>query len=390
MNGWQTKRLGDVYEIIKGRKPVLKKTPSSSDLPYLVAKVIRGSKEAEYASVKDRNSILVEESETIIICDGSNSGEVFTGFRGILSSTMGKISKKIEIDDNYLRAFLASIFEVFNSAKTGSAIPHLDKVAMYQLDFPLPPLHEQKRIVSILDETFKDIAKAKVNTERNLRNTRALFESCLQTILTQHGKDWIETTLGSEVDLLAGYAFKSTHYTCSDEGIRLLRGDNIIQGALRWNDVKKWPDSDMVEYSRYQLQDGDVVLAMDRPWVKAGLKHAMISKSDLPCLLVQRTARIRGSVKIENRFLMYLVGSTEFTNYILGIQTGIGVPHISSQQIKDFSFFRPPLAEQRRIAAKLDILREETLHLESIYQRKLAALDELKKSLLNRAFLGSL
>ena len=87
---------------------------------------------------------------------------------------------------------------------------------------------------------------------------------------------------------------------------------------------------------------------------------------------------------------MYLVGSTEFTNYILGIQTGIGVPHISSQQIKDFSFFRPPLAEQRRIAAKLDILREETLHLESIYQRKLAALDELKKSLLNRAFLGSL
>src|SRR5258707_11963274 len=111
-NGWQTKRLGEVCEIIKGRKPVLKATASNGDLPYLVAKVMRGSAEPEYASIKDRNSIFVEESETIIICDGSNSGEVFTGFRGVLSSTMGKISKKAEIDDNYLRAFLASTFDV--------------------------------------------------------------------------------------------------------------------------------------------------------------------------------------------------------------------------------------------------------------------------------------
>jgi len=100
---------------------------------------MRGSKEAEYASVKDRNSITVEKSETIIICDGSNSGEVFTGFRGVLSSTMGKISKKAAIDDNYLRVFLASTFEVFNGAKTGAAIPHLDKEAMYNLYLPFLP-----------------------------------------------------------------------------------------------------------------------------------------------------------------------------------------------------------------------------------------------------------
>ena len=387
---WQTKRLGDVCEIIKGRKPALKATATNGDLPYLVAKVMRGSKEAEYASVKDRNSITVEESETIIICDGSNSGEVFTGFRGILSSTMGKIAKKAEIDDDYLRAFLASTFDVFNGAKTGAAIPHLDKEAMYQLQFPFPPLAEQQRIVGLLDEAFAGLATAKANAEKNLQNARALFESHLQSVFTQRGPGWKATTLGPEIDLLAGFAFKSAQYTSDDDDIRLLRGDNIIQGCLRWDDVKRWPADDTGDYVRYQLEEGDVVLAMDRPWVKAGLKHATISADDLPCLLVQRTARLRGGANLDNRFLKLLIGSSAFTGHILGVQTGIGVPHISGQQIKDFEFARPPLAEQRRIADNLESLREETQSLARIYGRKLAALAELKKSLLHQAFTGEL
>jgi type I restriction enzyme S subunit len=129
---------------------------------------------------------------------------------------------------------------------------------------------------------------------------------------------------------------------------------------------------------------------MDRPWVKAGLKHAIITDDDLPCLLVQRTARLRGGANLDNRFLMFLIGSAAFTSHILGVQTGIGVPHISGQQIQDFEFARPPIGEQRHIADKLDALRAETQRLESLYQRKLAALDALKKSLLHQAFSGAL
>ena len=255
---------------------------------------------------------------------------------------------------------------------------------------PLPPLSEQRRIVGILDEAFEGLATAKANAEQNLQNARALFESHLQAVFTQRGHGWVEKTLGEEIDLLAGFAFKSAQYTNRDQDVRLLRGDNIIQGCLRWDDVKKWPANDVDAYESYQLREGDVVLAMDRPWVKAGLKHATISPDDLPCLLVQRTARLRGSAKLNNRFLMYLIGSAAFTRHILGVQTGIGVPHISGQQIKDFEFVLPPEAEQRRIADNLETLREETQRLESLYQRKLAALDELKKSLLQQAFNGEL
>jgi type I restriction enzyme, S subunit len=251
-------------------------------------------------------------------------------------------------------------------------------------------LPEQQRIVGILDEAFEGIATATANAEKNLQNAHALFESHLQSVFTQRGKGWKATVLGDEIDLLAGFAFKSAQYSNADDDIRLLRGDNIIQGYLRWDDVKRWPVNDLKEYDQYQLREGDVVLAMDRPWVRAGLKHATISADDVPCLLVQRTARLRGGANLDNRFLKLLIGSSAFTSHILGVQTGIGVPHISGQQIKDFEFARPPLADQRRIADNLESLREETKRLESLYQQKLNALEALKKSLLHHAFAGQL
>jgi type I restriction enzyme S subunit len=109
----------------------------------------------------------------------------------------------------------------------------------------------------------------------------------------------------------------------------------------------------------YQLRDGDVVLAMDRPWIEAGLKYAAISTYDLPCLLVQRTARLRGGPRLDNRFLRYLIGSREFTQHIHAITTGTAVPHISGRDIKDFAFLLLPLAEQKAIAAVLGALDDK-------------------------------
>ena len=284
----------------------------------------------------------------------------------------------------------AGYWRVIKDGSSGSAQGGFNATKLGALTIPVPPLPEQQRIVGLLDEAFAGLATAKANAEKNLQNSRALFESHLQSVFTHRGKGWKPTTLGQEIDLLAGFAFKSAQYTAKPRDIRLLRGDNIIQGCLRWDDVKRWPANDTKEYERYWLCEGDVVVAMDRPWVKAGLKHATIAADDLPCLLVQRTARLRGGPNLENRFLKLLIGSSAFTSHILGVQTGIGVPHISGQQIKDFEFARPPLADQRRIADNLESLREETQRLATLYERKLAALEALKKSLLHQAFTGEL
>lgn len=278
--------------------------------------------------------------------------------------------------------------DLLSSAAHGTL--KIDADALRGVAFPVPPIMEQHRIVAILDEAFEGIATAKANAEKNLQNARELFESVLDESLTMHGEGAIETTLGAEVELLAGYAFPSSGYTDKSGDARLLRGDNIMQGYLRWEDAKRWPARDFEPYARFALREGDVVLAMDRPWVKAGLKRAQMSVTDLPCLQVQRTARLRPKTRLREDFLFHLTGSRSFSRHLQEAQTGIGVPHISGKQIESFRFMLPSRETQARIAGNLDDVQASTQRLSEVHEAKLAALDELKKSLLHQAFTGAL
>ncbi|MCE5308959.1 MAG: restriction endonuclease subunit S [Acidobacteriales bacterium] len=398
-NGWQVKRVSEIAKHSLGK--MLDKAKNKGEFrPYLRNLNVRWF-DFDLADLAEMR-FLPEEADKhtvkkgdLVICEGGYPGRAAIWNRDE-PIYFQKALHRVRFHEPQhakwcLYYLLAQDLEgTLKNHFNGAGIQHFTGKVLDRFAIPLPPLPEQRRIVGILDEAFEGIATAKANAEKNLQNARALFESHLQGVFSQHGEGWVQTTLGSEIDLLAGFAFKSAQYTNADDDVRLLRGDNIIQGCLRWDDVKKWPAEDIETYKRYQLQEGDVVLAMDRPWVKAGLKHATIFAADLPCLLVQRTARLRGGVNLENRFVMYLIGSDAFTSHILGVQTGIGVPHISGQQIKDFEFARPPVAEQRRIADNLESLRGETQRLASLYHQKVAALDELKKSLLDQAFTGQL
>jgi type I restriction enzyme S subunit len=276
------------------------------------------------------------------------------------------------------------------SGSEGAVFASINKAQIEALPIVLPPLPEQRRIVAILDEAFEGIATAKAHAERNLRNAREAFNSSLDRVLSLQGPGYVETTLGDEAEVLAGYAFPSKGYVAATKGVRLLRGDNIMQGYLRWEDAKAWPATDCAPYERFALRAGDVVLAMDRPWVKAGLKRAQLGDEDLPSLLLQRTARLRPRGRMTQDFLFRLTGSDSFSRHLLSLQTGIGVPHISGKQIESFRFARPPMDAQRNIAVALDEMDRESQRLVNNYQRKLAALDELKQSLLHQAFSGAL
>ncbi|WGO83884.1 restriction endonuclease subunit S [Arsenophonus apicola] len=165
--------------------------------------------------------------------------------------------------------------------------------------------------------------------------------------------DWKTTTLGKIAQVSTGFPFKSNDYSDNIGDIKLLRGDNIAQGTLRWDNAKKWSKGEYEKYAQYQLQENDVVLAMDRPWIDAGLKYSSIRKGDLPSLLVQRTARLRGSSELDVIYLKYIIASPRFSKYIQSINTGSLVPHISSKQIKDFPVNLPPMIQQKKISSAL-------------------------------------
>lgn len=382
--GWKTKSLGEVCEIVKGRKPTIKVTPSSGDLPYLVAKVMRGSQPPEFASVNDRNSILVGEDETIIICDGSNSGEVFTGFRGILSSTMGKIVKKEAIDDAYLRAFLDSTFEIFNGAKTGAAIPHLDKEALYSLSFSYPPLPEQRRIVAILDEAFEAIVTAKNNAEKNLKNAHALLVSTLAKIFSA---DWALVRIEDACQSIIDCVNKTAPTVSEETPYKMIRTTNVRNGVVSLAVVNYVSEDVYKVWTRRQLpRRGDVLLTREAPLGEVGMLD-----SDEFVFLGQRLVSYRAEpTKLDNRFLLYALQSEPLQRQIHALASGSTVQHMRVPDSKNLQLPLPSLHLQREAVATLDAMREEVNNLRSIYDRKIAALDELKKSFLHQAFTGQL
>ena len=301
------------------------------------------------------------------------------------------LKKTSNIDSSFINLWLKSpLMRAQLDNGNGATVDTLTIKKLQSLQVKLPPIPEQQRIVAILDQAFAEIEKARANAEQNLKNARELFDSYLQQVFSQRGEGWVETSLGQEIELLTGYAFKSKDYTEHPQGIPLIRGDNVVQGKIRWDGVKRWPKEEVSEYTKYQLEDGDILLAMDRTWVKAGMKYAKITSNDLPALLVQRVARMRVHSDFNEDYLFHLLGSKLFESYVLSIQTGLGVPHISGKQIEGFQLQKPPLSMQKEIISKVNRLSAEVEKLEACFSQKLISLDELKKSLLQKAFSGEL
>jgi len=231
---FETRKLREVFAIKKGRKPELHAVKKPGDVPYLVAKVMRGTQEPEWVRSDDPSAVHVTKDEAIMICDGSNSGEVFSGYSGALSSTMAKIEPKVPIDQAYLRRFLESNAELFAGTKTGTAIPHLDQDAMFNLEIPLPALHEQQRIARLLDGAFEGIAIAKSNAEKNLQHARVLFEGYLQSVFTQDSDAWMHKRLGEISHIQYGYTESSS---ATKVGPHFLRITDIHDNNVNWDAV---------------------------------------------------------------------------------------------------------------------------------------------------------
>jgi len=170
-------------------------------------------------------------------------------------------------------------------------------------------------------------------------------------------KNWREVYLKDCIEIQVGFPFESKNYT--DSGIRLLGGNEIQQGRISWDAPRYWSRSNLDDLQDYFLVEGDVVLAMDRPWVPAGLKYSSVSFKDTPSLLVQRTARLRGKNELDTKFLKYLISDKRFTQYVKTINTGSLVPHISAKQIGEFKTKIPPLNIQEKISKTLGVIDQK-------------------------------
>jgi type I restriction enzyme S subunit len=269
------------------------------------------------------------------------------------------------------------------SKATGASYPAVSDRIIFDSQIPLPPLAEQKRIAAILD------AADALRTKR--RESLAQLDALLQSTFLSLFGDPVANPMGWEVapmasisEILTGFAFPSGKYLAKGDGIALCRGINVGLGSLSWDERVDWSSPYEAKLDRYELKRGDIILAMDRPWISGGLKAATVTESDLPSLLVQRVARIRANDLASQSLLYSLIKHPVFERHCRPTETTI--PHISPLELKSFPVILPPLPLQQKFAAIVESVERQ----KAAQRAHLAELDALFAALQHRAFRGEL
>jgi type I restriction enzyme S subunit len=270
--------------------------------------------------------------------------------------------------------YLDYVLRKIDFKHSGSSIPQLTVPMIKDYEIPIPSPSEQQQIVSILDTAFEAIDKAKANAEQNLKNSKELFESYLQNIFSSKGEGWEEKKLGDVCKVTAGQSPEGKYY--NKEGVGLA----FYQGKKEFRDKYIGEPTTWTTVITKEAEENDILMSVRAP-------VGPINFATQKCCIGRGLAGIRVSNKIEKEYLFNFLLKHE--NEIVG-NTGAVFNSINKSQIEAIKIPLPSLDFQKIIVQKIESLSKETKRLESIYQQKLIDLEELKKSLLEKAFNGEL
>ena len=277
-----------------------------------------------------------------------------------------------------------------NKQVSGATRQRISRKNLGLIEIPLPPLPEQQRIVSILDEAFSAIAKAKANAEQNLKNAKELFESYLHTLFTKLFQTREKKIISDVAKVIGGYSFKSTDFI-KEGKYQVIRMGNVRPGVIREKESPVFIDElDEKALTKALLQLNDVIITQTGTKKKRDYGFTVIIEKK-NYLLNQRIASMRFSDKYLPKFFLYFSWTNLFKDQYFANETGtVGQGNVGIGAITDAEVPFIPVKEQKQIIDKIDELKIETERLEAIYQKKINDLEELKKSVLQKAFSGEL
>lgn len=276
----------------------------------------------------------------------------------------------------------------------------LNRSAVLKLELQFLSLPEQQLIAKILILIDHAIEQTEAHIAKQQRIKTGLMQDLLTKGIDEHGnirseathefkdsplgripKEWNALPLNKIADLQVGYAFKSSWF--SDDGIRLLRGENVGFGNPNWADIRFIPESIAKDYQEYSLSKNDLIIGMDRTFSKSGVKISKLEKEDVPSLLVQRVGKFM-PLNCDALFLSFLVAHDEYHRSLLNHQKGMDIPHLSKLEILSPLVRVPLRTEQRRVAKRL-LLLDDSIQSE---QHNLAKLKKIKLGLMQDLLTG--
>lgn len=278
----------------------------------------------------------------------------------------------------------------YPSIKQTTGIQNLDSESYLMERFCFPAYTEQRNIAAFLDYETARIDKLIAQQQRLIEllkeKRQAVISHCVSIKATEgHVK------LSYAVNLITGFPFLSTGFRHEpSDNIPLLRGINVGVDQIKWDEVVYWASDDCEHLKEYFLKSGDIVFGMDRPWISSGARVAEITSNDTPCLLLQRVARIRTTDDFYQPFIRLCLSSNEFRAYVEADLTGVSVPHISPDQIKNFYIRNISLEEQHVITDRVLAKIEKLNAIEKTALDAIELMQERRTALISAAVTGKI
>lgn len=370
-DNWQTKKLDEVCNVEYGTRVVRKRDGGS------IYPVYGGGGETFFLDSYNREDrMIIARFAMSKQCVRFVKGNFFLNDSGL---TVSPKNNK-EITQNFLNLQLLFLNDNIYSLAKGSAQKNLDVPAFRNMNISYPEsISEQQKLVTILDNFFEKTVKAKENTKKNLQNSRELFESYLQNIFINPEKNWIKKSLGDVARIVMGQSPKGETYNSRGEGLPLINGPvEFGIGQLSETHITKYTTK-----PTKICKKGDLIVCV------RGSTTGKTNIAGCDSCLGRGVASITADKNIidQNLLNIYIASLRKF---IYKIGTGATFPNVSSHMLSSIKIAFPPLSQQESIVMKLESLSVETKKLEEKYKQKLADLEELKKSVLAKAFSGQL
>lgn len=301
---------------------------------------------------------------------------------GVIVADLVRI-RASKIDTRYLCYHLNSPVtqKQINSFQKGATRPRVKISVARELPIYTPSESEQKRIVQILDKAFADIDQARVNTEQNLQNARELFDSYLQQVFSERGEGWKKFVFSDLCEITSKLVDPRESEFLDYPHIGAA---NITSVTGELTEIKTARE-EQLKSGKFVFDESMVLYSKIRPYLMKTCRPNFVGlcSADIYPLVPNKEL-------ITRDFLFYLLTTQHFTDYAISGSSRAGMPKVNRTHLFNYTCHIPSVEEQDMLVEKLNLMMEKSEELQGIYQSKLAALDELKQSLLQQAFTGQL
>ncbi len=385
--GWRTRKLGDVLEIQNGYAFDSEGFNPTKGMPLIRIRSLKLGTETETRFDGDYDKrYVVKAGDLLIGMDGEFGCYEWKGESALLNQRVCRLQGfSGELVPRFLFYGVNDYLKAIEDVTGYATVKHLSSKQVLGIDFPVPPLPEQQRIVGILDAAFDGIATAEANTEKNLQNARELFESYLHSVFANPGEGWENKKLGDVCSIARGGSPRPIQkfLTTDPNGINWIKiGDATASGKYIYKTEEKIIDEG-AKRSRI-VRDGDFLLSNSMSFGRPYIMRTTGCIHDGWLVLSDSASHL------DQDYLYYVLGSQFVFQQFDRLAVGSTVRNLNIELASRVEIPVPPLKQQHEIARKFEILSKEIQHLESIYHGKLNALEALKKSLLHEAFNGEL